>query len=64
MMENALAVLIPASAPAESPTPSAVGRVVREVTKEFVRRPAKGWTDSTPVPVVRFDHHCAIWEQS
>ena len=36
---------------------------VREVTKEFVRRPAKGWTDPTPVPVVRFDHHCAVWEQ-
>jgi len=35
----------------------------REVTKEFVRRPAKGWTGATPVPVVRFDHHCDVWEQ-
>lgn len=35
----------------------------RETTKEFVRRPAKGWTDSTPVPVVRFDHHCEMWQQ-
>lgn len=34
----------------------------REVTKEFVRRPAKGWTDAPPVPVVWFDHNCAVWE--
>lgn len=34
----------------------------RETPKEFVRRPAKGWTGSTPVPVLRFDHHCPIWE--
>ncbi len=36
---------------------------IREVTKEFVRRPAKGWTDATPVPVLRFDHHCDVLEQ-
>lgn len=44
--------------------PAAVRQVPREVTKEFVRRPAKGWTGSMPVAVVRFDHHCAIWEQA
>jgi hypothetical protein len=56
-----------ASPPVESEpsaAPPADRRVsIRETTKEFVRRPAKGWIGSTPVPVVRFDHHCAVWEQ-
>jgi hypothetical protein len=54
--------------PTVEATPSAltpaIRRVItRETTKEFVRRPAKGWTGSTPVPVLRFDHHCAVWGQ-
>ena len=53
----------PSAPPVEFALPVAARKATREVTKEFVRRPAKGWTDSTPVAVVRFDHHCAIWEQ-
>jgi len=59
-MEKAVAVtdVVPSPLPVEFTRPKAT----REVTKEFVRRPAKGWPDSTPVPAVRFDHHCAVWE--
>jgi len=56
-----MVITVPALPP---PSVEFVRRVAaREVTKEFVRRPAKGWTGSTPVPVVRFDHHCDVWEQ-
>jgi hypothetical protein len=60
-MEQAdvVTLVAPPSLRVES-TPS---MTTREVTKEFVRRPAKGWTGSAPIPVVRFDHHCAVWEQ-
>ena len=66
-MDTTITDLTPDSQPVESTpraVPSAISRVViRETTKEFVRRPAKGWMGSTPMPVVRFDHHCAVWGQ-
>lgn len=45
-MDNPAVVTVPAPPQAETPEP-------REVPKEFVRRPAKGWADSPPV---RSDH--------
>jgi len=55
-----MTVIIP---PPPPPVELAPRPAAREVTKEFVRRPAKGWTDATPVPVLRFDHHCDVWEE-
>lgn len=66
-MDSTITEFTPAAQAVETATPSAppaIRRVSpREVTKEFVRRPARGWVESTPVPVLRFDHHCAVWEQ-
>jgi hypothetical protein len=53
-------ITLSARPPSVEPAPRVA---VREVTREFVRRPAKGWPAPEPVPVVRFDHHCAVWEQ-
>lgn len=65
-MDTTITDLAPSSPPLESDPPVAPlairSVITRETTKEFVRRPAKGWTGSTPIPVVRFDHHCAVWE--
>ena len=66
-MDTTITDFTPPSPPVESTAPalpSAIRRVLpRETTKEFVRRPAKGWMGSIPVPVVRFDHHCEVWGQ-
>ena len=67
-MDTTITDFTPASQPVVESTPPtaplAIRRVIpSETTKEFVRRPAKGWTDSTPAPVLRFDHHCAVGEQ-
>jgi hypothetical protein len=66
-MDTTVTDFTPASQPVASSRPAAAlatPRVItRETTKEFIRRPAKGWMGSIPVPVLRFDHHCAVWEQ-
>ena len=61
-MDPTITEFTPASPSVES-TPDASKAITAEIIKEFVRRPAKGWTDSTPALGVRSDDPCAVWER-
>ncbi len=45
------------------PLPEPAERVPDEITRQFVRRPAKGWTASPPAPEVEVDDDSALWKQ-
>ncbi len=45
------------------PLPEPAERVPDEITKQFVRRPAKGWKASPSVPEDCVDDNAALWKQ-